>query len=311
MDKRINHSPPVRVEVLLATLNGERYLSQFLDSLSRQKNVKIHLIVSDDGSTDKTLSIIQEYSNRFEQTTILAGPRNGPADNFMFLMSHSVEKFVAFADQDDVWLENHLFLSIQRLEDLKVPAMTFTQTVVFGDEISTQVWPKLQEFSLKDVLFQNYARGCTIVMNRDLCNLVLSKQPKLKIMHDWWVLLVGITCGEVVFCPSPFVLYRIHKNNHIGLGEKAYRSAMAQLKSGSWAPAAQLKELLELHSKDMHTKSLMQVRFINQSLNGTLMERLSWVFLHWEGYRSRRFDEFKLKIAIIIFPFITEKKHLR
>ena len=56
----------VSVDVLLATFNGEKFLSEFLDSLSTQVGVKINLIVSDDGSNDRTLEIIDYYKFKFD-----------------------------------------------------------------------------------------------------------------------------------------------------------------------------------------------------------------------------------------------------
>ena len=59
------------IEVLLATYNGAHFLNEFLDSLVEQEGVDIHLLVSDDGSTDSTLEIVNSYNSKFEKITYI------------------------------------------------------------------------------------------------------------------------------------------------------------------------------------------------------------------------------------------------
>jgi glycosyltransferase involved in cell wall biosynthesis len=121
------------VEVLLATFNGEKYLGEFLVSLSRQNDVIIHLRVSDDGSTDKTLDIINSHKDLFESCMIFSGPCNGPSANFFSLIEKATYEFVALADQDDVWLPHHLISSINRVSATpEVPSMSFSAVAEFG-----------------------------------------------------------------------------------------------------------------------------------------------------------------------------------
>ena len=108
---RINLHKPYKVLVILATFNGEKYLSQFLDSLRSQEEVLISLLISDDNSTDNTLNIAIDYSNRFENLWIIKGQSKGPCLNFMKTLSSDFTnqfEFIALADQDDIWLKNHL-----------------------------------------------------------------------------------------------------------------------------------------------------------------------------------------------------------
>ena len=76
------------VEVLLATFNGASYLQEFLGSLAHQEGVKIHLRVSDDGSTDRTLEIVNSFKDQFASFNIYSGPCNGPSANFFSLIEN-------------------------------------------------------------------------------------------------------------------------------------------------------------------------------------------------------------------------------
>ena len=92
--------------VLLATYNGATYLSEFLDSLVTQTDSNFQLIVRDDGSTDGTLDIILEYTDRLSIEILDASPRLGPALSFFELLRHAGDHFdyYFFADQDDYCL---------------------------------------------------------------------------------------------------------------------------------------------------------------------------------------------------------------
>jgi len=103
-------SEPV-VEILMATYNGEAYLRAQLDSILNQTEKRWRLTISDDGSTDATPSIIDEYMNRYPDRIqrIGAKTRFGNArDHFFWLMRQSDSDQIAFCDQDDVWLEGKL-----------------------------------------------------------------------------------------------------------------------------------------------------------------------------------------------------------
>jgi glycosyltransferase involved in cell wall biosynthesis len=138
------------VEVLLATFNGEKFLGEFLDSLYRQKDVRIHLVVSDDGSSDRTIEIIDSYRHLFESCKIFNGPCNGPSSNFFSLIENATYEFVALADQDDVWHPHHLISSVSRLSDTSnFPSLTFSAVMEFDNaKKSKSIWPERWRRSL-------------------------------------------------------------------------------------------------------------------------------------------------------------------
>lgn len=248
LSARKQHLP--EVEVLLATFNGAPYLTEFLDSLTMQEGVKIHLRVSDDGSTDETLEIVRFYENNFESCLISKGPCDGPSTNFFSLIDKATFDFIALADQDDVWFPEHLINSIRRLKSNGNPlTMTFCQ-VVETNEVSTnykRVWPNISSSpELHEIFFENFARGCTIVFKKDLAKLISKKPKDRAIMHDWWIFLVAKTCGAAIFSPHPEVRYRIHEKNAIGHGPKFHKRALSlalNISRRKWAPWEQLEQL--------------------------------------------------------------------
>ena len=191
------------VEVLLATFNGESFITEFLDSLTRQVGVKIHLRVSDDASTDGTLRIAKSYQSRFESFSIIKGPCDGPSSNFFSLIDRATFDFVALADQDDVWLPEHLINSVRRLKSDENPlTMTFCQVIEMGHSSSNngRIWPNMSSSpQFHEIFFQNFARGCTIVLKKELADLISKNSRGQAIMHDWWIYLVAKSCGSAIF----------------------------------------------------------------------------------------------------------------
>jgi cellulose synthase/poly-beta-1,6-N-acetylglucosamine synthase-like glycosyltransferase len=108
-------------------------------NLSRQNDVRIHLRVSDDGSYDKTVEIINSHKHLFETCIISSGPCLGPSANFFSLIEQATYEFVALADQDDIWLPHHLISAINRLSKTPdLPSMTFSTVAEFTEEKETE-----------------------------------------------------------------------------------------------------------------------------------------------------------------------------
>jgi glycosyltransferase involved in cell wall biosynthesis len=293
--------PIEEIDVLLATYNGEKFLREFLESLLRQKNVKINLKASDDGSQDQTLEILHEYSQQFHSFKLLSGPSKGPGENFLFLLKHSTAEFAAFADQDDVWLPEHLSNSIFRLKNKSTPAMTFASVKEFSSSVNelNRIWPtKLNIDNIANIAFENYARGCVIVLNSSAVKLINSKSPKYLIMHDWWILQVLMTCGEISFSSLPEVYYRIHNANFTKRRYPQIFSFIQTLIRGNWKPILQLQSLYECYGSQMDQKNQKQLlKIINIShsrKNGFIYSLTSK-----ERHRTGRVAEIKLRFGLI------------
>lgn len=245
------------VDVLMATYNGEKFLRPQLDSIATQQGVKINLIVGDDGSTDGSLRIISEYKYCFNSLTIYESSRLGPSNNFLKLLRKSSSSFVAFSDQDDIWLEEHLLDSINRISESNSPKLTFCRTKLIdetGNLISTKPWPSSIKFPKTLFLTENLARGCTIVMNGKARDLINAHNSGEAIMHDWWCLITVAGVGQIAPSNHVEVLYRLHDNNHIGLNRswiiKVAKLIMARRRPVS-AILSQIKSLKDLYGQDL------------------------------------------------------------
>lgn len=213
------------VVVVMSTYNGETYLREQIDSILNQEGVKVVLLVRDDGSTDKTVDILREYEKK-EQLAILSGENLGVGNSFMELLYQAPQgDYYAFADQDDIWLPKKLITAVQMLDTKKIPCVYASNQIV-SDALGNEKGYRFQNqppVSLFQIIDRSQLSGCTMVMNRQLYDLLVeekrrpAKQLLKKRIHDVWVLAAGATCGEIIYDSKSYILYRQHGNNVVGV----------------------------------------------------------------------------------------------
>jgi len=290
------------IDVVLATLNGSKYLQELLDSIASQQYVKINLYASDDGSSDTTTKILKNSSNSFSQVKILEGPREGPAANFFALLKHTSADYVALADQDDVWNFDHLFNSIKDLESIEnSPGMRFCALTEFGVGIRERIWPKLESVpNIEKLLVENPARGCTVVLNRNAVDLINSFQPKAAVMHDWWILLLISLTGKVIFSNAAEIRYRIHETNTIGLAKKRSFKGVKSAIKGVWPPMLQAIELFEMCKNQLSEESFNKLKNFIEIPNLTIFRKSIATLFFPKRFRTSFMDEIALRVTLIL-----------
>lgn len=214
------------VSVLLCTYNGERFLREQLESIARQTYSGWVVAVSDDGSTDSTLEILQEYKEKWgeEKLKVFSGPRQGFALNFISLACRSEidSAFYAWADQDDIWRDNKLETALDQLQTIPqdVPALYCGRTELINEDCQSIGLSPLfnRPATFSNALVQSIGGGNTMVFNHAACRLLRETGKYLTIVsHDWWAYLaVTGAGGRILYDATPTVLYRQHDDNIIG-----------------------------------------------------------------------------------------------
>jgi glycosyltransferase involved in cell wall biosynthesis len=214
------------VTILLGTLNGERFLPEQLASLESQTVRNWRLIASDDGSSDRTRSILHRFQKSFEpgKVEVVAGPRRGAPGNFLFLAckENLNSDFYAFCDQDDIWEPDRLARAVAMLEKAgsAIPALYGSRTRLIDENANeigfSPLFCKKPDFEC--ALVQSIMGGNTIVFNQNARELVAFCGADLDVpSHDWWLYQVTSACGGVVHYDAyPSVRYRQHARNVIG-----------------------------------------------------------------------------------------------
>lgn len=226
------------VTVFLATHNGERFLATQLESIIQQTYQSWQIIVSDDGSTDRTQDILRGYQERLGVSRLIIknGPCSGFCANFMALAGNAAidGDFFAFCDQDDYWHPDHLQRALNWLTENQssTPSLHCGRTHLINErgdsEGKSAPRPRMPSFS--NALIQSLAGGNTMVFNAAARNLLVETAHLNIISHDWWLyILVSGANGRIKYDNSPSVDYRQHGKNIIG-GSSTLRKQLAVLR---------------------------------------------------------------------------------
>ena len=214
--------------VLLSTYNGEKYLREQLDSLLAQEDTDLTVLARDDGSSDGTTAILNEYSSAHDNISWYRGPNLGPAKSFFDLIRNAPPaEYYAFCDQDDVWDPDKLKIAVGMLEkaDPATPNMYHSNLRIVDAGLHFYRLSHSKPYDQKtkySVLAEDVATGCTMVFNRTAEELFRNHIPAYYSMHDSWVYLVCRFFGTAVYDFDAHISYRQHNSNAIGtyLGKK-------------------------------------------------------------------------------------------
>ena len=225
------------VSVCMATFNGEKFIKEQIDSILCQLSDYDELIVSDDGSTDKTVDIIKSYNDR--RISIFNHVRNFETNsltsivssNFENAIKHAKGDYIFLSDQDDVWLPNKIEHTLQAILKMETKEpdkslLVFTDVFVVDSELKkiSSSFIKREGYDVSVVTdvnrlaVSNCIMGCTVMINSIAKQFVLPFS-KYTLMHDWWIGLIIAKYGKVTYLDEPTSLYRQHSNNQVGSGK--------------------------------------------------------------------------------------------
>ncbi|ABX43458.1 glycosyl transferase family 2 [Lachnoclostridium phytofermentans ISDg] len=273
-----------RVDIIMSTYNGEKYLREQIDSILTCNHQNIVLHVFDDGSSDETIQILKEYKHRYENNLhFYKNHRNlGVTKNFLNGIKTVMEnfeeaKYFMCCDQDDVWHADKVSKTLKRMEQMEKrygvdqPLLVFTDTVIVDENLNeiSESFFKTQHFNLNKIdlahlLMENKCIGCTIMINRAF-EYYLSQTPNAARYHDWWMALIAAAFGHISYLPKATLDYRQHSANVVGsINFPSYvRKRMSSIKDQKLTLAKnrdQAEEFLHFFHEDLqrHQKSIVE-----------------------------------------------------
>lgn len=202
------------VSIALASYNGERYLAEQLESLASQTRPPDELIVSDDASTDATLTIVQEFAGTapFEVRLLPESERLGYAGNFNRALLASSGDLVFPCDQDDVWLPEKLAV-MSELAASHPSAMVLMNDVSIVDaDLASGGVTKLEQFASAGIGVDRYVMGAAAAIRSEFLRAVLPI-PSGYPAHDDWIIQFAIGTKRRHLHRAPLQLYRMHGSN--------------------------------------------------------------------------------------------------
>lgn len=227
------------VNILLSTFQPEEFLEMQLKSISKQEINYLLYIRDDSSSEEPKFKYIENHIANIEIAKKNIGPKNS---FFKLLQREANSPYVAFCDQDDIWLKNKLQRAIEIIGNTETPILYYSNAYLYeNNEITGQT--NYRNPGLVQSFFENNAMGCTIVLNRAAANLIKTFQGEYSVMHDWTSLLIVKLRGQVVFDSTPTILYRLHRNQTIGYRRGRRMTKVFDLKH-TLSCVLQMKEII-------------------------------------------------------------------
>lgn len=208
------------ISVCIPTYNGDKFLRAQLTSILTQLGPGDEIVISDDGSTDDTLKVVESFQDG--RIKVCHNVRTTKRQNFKFMyttqnvenaLNHAKGDYIFLADQDDIWLENKVDIL---LEYLKSSDLVTSDCIVIdehGNRINESYFDLVgaRPGLLKNLKVNSYL-GCCMAFKKELLSLVLPIS-KYQVPHDIWMGLLAEIYGKVSFVRTPLVAYRRHGKN--------------------------------------------------------------------------------------------------
>ena len=207
--------------IFTPTYNRAKFLPRAFEALKRQTLKDFLWMIIDDGSTDRTVEILDDYKQR-GLIDYCVGENLKPAKSFLTaLLDCERADYYAFSDQDDIWEKNKIELTLKEFENVNKPLLVHSDLSVI-DENNNVVCKSMiksqhinvNRIALNQLIVQNVVTGCTMAFNRQLADIIV--EPELLSVHDWWIAATASIFGEIKFINKPTIKYRKHNNNACG-----------------------------------------------------------------------------------------------
>ena len=205
------------ISVCLASYNGIKYIAEQLDSILMQIGDNDEIIISDDGSKDGTVELINEYINKHGNIKLIEGPRKGLIKNFENAINAAEGDIIFLSDQDDVWMPDKVSTVMKAFEDKGDKCILVLHDAEIVNAELEATGKSLYEFrgsrpGLLRCLIKNPYVGCCMAFRKELKKEALPFPDGIE-MHDWWIAL-NAECGRrAVQIPQRLIKYRRHGDN--------------------------------------------------------------------------------------------------
>ncbi len=221
-----------KIDILLATYNGEKFVKEQIESILNQTYENFNLIISDDASTDNTLNILEEYEKKDTRIKVFKKEKNkGLIDNFEFLLKNVTSDYFMFSDQDDIWKKDKIEKSINKLKE-ESSGLVYTDLEIVDEKLNViypsywkykQIYKKIIKYNNFEALYlNNFVTGCTILAKSKYIKDILPLPRNSKfVLHDYWTALIISAKDKISYVEEPTIQYRQHKNNRVGSSRKS------------------------------------------------------------------------------------------
>lgn len=217
------------ISVCIATFNGERYIKKQVSSIINQLGEKDEIVVADDGSTDNTLNILEDFTDN--RIRIIDGAhKHSPIWNFEKALMAAKGEYIYLADQDDEWMQNKVEVT---QEYLKTFDCVISDNVTVDEDknvIADSFYRlnKTKKGKYYNLLIKNGYLGCCMAFRRNVLKASLPF-PKDIPMHDIWIGNVAAFHFKEKFIPEKLIYFNRHGDNASTTASKSKYNIKDQL----------------------------------------------------------------------------------
>ena len=295
------------ISIVLCCYNGQRFIKQQIDSLLNQTYPNIEIIISDDASTDGTVSILEEFKNEQRIQLFFQATNLGSSKNFEFAVEKTQGEFIAFSDQDDIWLPN----KVQELYS----AIGNSYLVYCDSELINEQGEKLNR-KISDlkrmytgnetagfILF-NVVWGHAMMIRRALLPFILPIPPG--IAHDIWIAFKAATISGIKYLDAPLTLYRQHESTATKTVAIRAKSRNMSQRYADFEKQLHWIEVIYNHERDSHKDFYNRLFTLYQRKK---YERWVWqLFFFLMNHRKEMFMFTKKKWASQVVEIFKQSK---
>ena len=203
-----------RVSIVMCTYNGERYLARQLDSILQQTYPLHEILIQDDGSTDRTCQIVEEYREKHPLIRLIRNGKNlGFNHNFLDAIPKATGDYIALSDQDDIWALDKIASLIETVQATG-KAVCFSRSQAFSEETGPVAFfdRRTPNYTIERLILANIAPGHTLLIDKDFSRL-LTRESFEKVgrwYYDEFIAATAAAYDQLAFCDKYLVSYRRH-----------------------------------------------------------------------------------------------------
>lgn len=293
------------VAILLSSYNGEKYIKEQINSLISQTYKNIQIYIRDDGSNDNTISIIKEYKN--ENIKLIEGKNCGYIKSF-FALLEKVDNadYYAFCDQDDVWREDKIERTVEKLSKLDEdkPNLFFSNSDYYDIDLNFVAHGEKEKvYNFRNSLVECVSQGMTMCINKTARDMLIKNTPKNCISHDCYIYMLCAGLGQMVYDNESLVKYRRHTTSVTAEGKNFIELQIWRIKKFLLGDSLKLirKQIIEFGNiyKDSLKEEDKKVLALFMKEKYSFTASIKKVF-YPKKFRKKLSDEILLRILFLI-----------
>ena len=301
--------------VLMSTYNGEKYITEQIESIENQKlDIPLNILVRDDGSKDNTVNILNKLNEKYKNIKVLQEENIGCNASFFKLFKIAEGyKYYAISDQDDIWLEDKLQRGINKIrkENIFIPILYGSCSYLMDNEgnIKGTTQKQIRDITLNNTIIQNFIPGHSDIINDSLLQLLKENIDYKKIyVYDYWITNVAMLYGKIIFDNEPSTKYRIHNSNTVGYGKSKIewiKERIKRFKKGDGSSiTSQIGYFYDLNKEKIPIKIRNEVEsYINS--NNNVFKRFKFI-VKSKLYRQKKSETLLFKVAYLFGKYKIE-----